>query len=75
MPIFSIFSIFYDHCVLNPVQESLRGRDSSAGIATDYVLDGLEIESQCRRDFSHTSRPGMGLTQPPVQWVPGLSRG
>ena len=27
------------------------------------------------RDFPHLSRPALGLTQPPVQWVPGLSRG
>jgi hypothetical protein len=26
-------------------------------------------------DFSHTPRPALGHTQPPVQWVQGLSRG
>jgi hypothetical protein len=53
----------------------LWGRDSSVSIATDYGLDGPGIESRWGRDFSHTSRPALRPTQPPVQGVPGLSRG
>jgi hypothetical protein len=42
------------------------GPGSSVGIATDYGLDGPGIESRWGRDFSHTSRPALGPTQPPV---------
>jgi hypothetical protein len=60
---------------LNTVKWLAWGRDSSVGIAIGYGLDGPGIESRCRRDFSHTSRPALGPTHPRVQWVPRLSRG
>ena len=53
----------------------MQGRDSSVGIATRYGLDGPGIESRWGRDFPHPSRPALGPTQPPIQWVPGLFPG
>jgi hypothetical protein len=51
------------------------GLGSVVGIATAYGLDGPGIESRWGRDFPYLSRLALRLTQPPVQWVPGLSRG
>ena len=51
------------------------GPGSSVSIATGYGLDGPVIESRWARDFPYLSRRALGPTQPPVQWVPGLSRG
>ena len=51
------------------------GRDSSVVIATAYWLVGPGIESRRGRDFPHLSTPALRPTQPPVQWVPTLSRG
>ena len=48
--------------------------DSSVGIATDYGLDGPRSYPGGDEIF-RPFRPVLGPTQPPVKWVPGLSRG
>jgi hypothetical protein len=50
----------------NYVITILCGPGSSVGIVTDYGLDGPGIVSPVGRDFSHTSRPALGPTQPPL---------
>ena len=42
------------------------------GIAIRYGLDRTGIESLRGRDFLHPSRPALGTTQRPMQWVPGV---
>ena len=58
-----------------PVSAYNLGPGRVVSIATGYGLDGPGIESRWGRDFPHLSRLVLGPTQPPVQWVPGLSQG
>jgi hypothetical protein len=58
------------HC-----RQSNSGPGSVVGIETVYGQDGPGIESRWGRDFPHLSSPALRPTNPPVQLVPGLSRG
>ena len=49
----------------------LRGPGSSVGIATDYGLD-CPGSNPGGDEIFRPSRPALGPTQPPVQWVPDM---
>jgi len=50
------------------------GPGSSVSRVTDYGLDGLGLNPSADKIFC-PSRPALRPTQPPVQWVLGLSWG
>jgi len=54
--------------------QHMRGPGSSVGITTDYGMDGPGSNPSGDEIF-RPSRPVLGPTQPPVKWVPGVSRG
>jgi hypothetical protein len=45
------------------------------GLRSRYIATVWGIEPRRRRDFQYPFRPSLSPTQPPIQWVPGLSRG
>ena len=65
---FNVYKSSYKECYV-------VGRDSSVGIGTRYGLDGPGIESRWGPVFPHPSRPALGPTKPPIQWVPGFFPG
>jgi hypothetical protein len=62
-------------CIIYNTTDFNCGLGSSVGIATAYRLDGPGIESRWGRDFPQLSILALRPTQPPAQWVPGLSWG
>ena len=59
---------------LEGIRTGLGGPGISVGIATDYGLDG-PASNPGGDEIFRPSRPALGPTQPPVQWLPCLSRG
>jgi len=56
-----------------PCYNRIYGSGSSVSIATDYGLDGPG-SNPGGYDIFRPFRPALGPTQPPVKWVPALSR-
>ena len=54
---------------------SAVARDIKTAVASWYGPYSPGIESQLGRDSPHPSKPALGPTQLPIQYVPGPSQG
>ena len=72
--LYDAYSLAFLYCAIYCDINPYRGPGSSVGIATDYGLDcpGSNPDGD---EIFRLSKPALGPTQPPVKWVPGLSRG
>jgi len=71
--LYSLYSIIYFYTLRVNIMYVCP--DNVVDITTRYGVDGPEIETLRRRDFSHPSRPVLEPTQPVIQYVIGLFRG
>jgi hypothetical protein len=67
--------IFLSESVFACVWYYMCGRGSAIGTATRYKLVSPGIKTRQGRDFLHPSRQAPRSTRPPIQCVPGFSRG
>jgi len=68
--------IIVANCILSSTQLSWVGREgkSTYRLASGWTVRGSNPGGG-GRDIPHPHRPVLGTTQPPIRWVPGLSRG
>ena len=65
----------YTRSIFSSVRVRPRAVTASVGAATRYGLEDPGLKSPFGPHFPHPSRPDLRPTQPPIQWVLGISPG